>query len=125
MGMTYSILILQSKLLNYIGSNVIQELRNAFHIHRAPWYSYSDALLYLWQGINEKTKKDKAVGRVLSATFADLPGPELKWEKMAAAPVQRLDGAALQIKNLLFVFAGYGTIDYVRILTSSGEFSSE
>lgn len=34
---------------------------------------------------------------------------------MAAAPVPRLDGAAIQIKNLLYVFAGYGTIDYVRI----------
>ncbi|CAL8995316.1 unnamed protein product [Prunus brigantina] len=31
---------------------------------------------------------------------------------MAAAPVARLDGAAIQIKNLLFVFAGYSTIDY-------------
>ena len=62
--------------------------------------------------------------RVLSATFADLPAPELEWEKMATAPVPRLDGAAIQIKNLLYVFAGYGTIDYVRILTSSC-FSSE
>lgn len=41
-----------------------------------------------------------------------MPGPELKWEKMEAAPVPRLDGAAIQIKNLLFVFAGYGTIDF-------------
>lgn len=38
---------------------------------------------------------------------------------MANAPVPRLDGAAIQIKNLLYVFAGYGTIDYVRILTRS------
>ncbi|TXG69508.1 hypothetical protein EZV62_004443 [Acer yangbiense] len=53
-------------------------------------------------------------GRVLSATFQDLPGPELKWEKMATAPVPRLDGAAIQIKDLLYVFAGYGTIDYVH-----------
>ena len=34
---------------------------------------------------------------------------------MTTAPVPRLDGAAIQIKNLLFVFAGYGTIDSVRI----------
>ncbi|GLT61769.1 hypothetical protein SLA2020_344510 [Shorea laevis] len=65
-----------------------------------------------------KTVKDKNQGvtpeRVLSATFADLPAPELKWEKMADAPVPRLDGAAIQIKNLLYVFAGYGTIDYVH-----------
>ncbi|PON83626.1 BTB-kelch protein [Trema orientale] len=67
----------------------------------------------------EKTiryKNETLAGRILSATFADLPAPELKWEKMAHAPVPRLDGAAIQIKNLLFVFAGYGTIDYVRTL---------
>lgn len=60
--------------------------------------------------------KDNPTGRVLSATFQDLPAPELKWEKMAPAPVPRLDGAAIQIKDQLFVFAGYGTIDYVRSL---------
>ncbi|KAL2516124.1 Galactose oxidase/kelch repeat superfamily protein [Forsythia ovata] len=67
--------------------------------------------------IKEKAKQDKkdvVPERVLSATFADLPGPELKWEKMSTAPVPRLDGAAIQIKNLLYVFAGYGTIDYVH-----------
>lgn len=52
--------------------------------------------------------------RLLSPTFADLPAPVLDWEKMAPAPVPRLDGAAIQIKNLLFVFAGYGTIDLVH-----------
>jgi hypothetical protein len=52
----------------------------------------------------------------ISATFADLAAPELQWEQMAEAPVPRLDGAAIQIKNLLFVFAGYGTINYVRNL---------
>ncbi|XP_077227863.1 galactose oxidase/kelch repeat superfamily protein [Tasmannia lanceolata] len=49
-----------------------------------------------------------------NATFADLPAPQLEWEQMAEAPVPRLDGAAQQIKNLLYVFAGYGTIDYVH-----------
>ncbi|GAB4849947.1 hypothetical protein Ancab_029247 [Ancistrocladus abbreviatus] len=43
--------------------------------------------------VKEK-KKDNVPGRVLSATFADLPAPELKWEKMASSPVPRLDGAA-------------------------------
>lgn len=52
----------------------------------------------------------------INATFADLPAPELKWEEMAEAPVVRLDGAAIQIKNLLYVFAGYGTINHVRNL---------
>ena len=32
---------------------------------------------------------------------------------MPSAPVPRLDGAAIQIKNIFYVFAGYGTIDYV------------
>jgi hypothetical protein len=51
-----------------------------------------------------------------NATFADIPAPQLDWEEMAPAPVPRLDGAAIQIKNLLYVFAGYGTIDYVSTL---------
>ncbi|GAB2253444.1 hypothetical protein Droror1_Dr00006291 [Drosera rotundifolia] len=46
--------------------------------------------------------------------FADLPAPQLEWEKMVSSPVPRLDGAAIQIKNLFYVFAGYGTIDYVH-----------
>ncbi|XP_028548260.1 kelch repeat-containing protein At3g27220-like isoform X1 [Dendrobium catenatum] len=50
----------------------------------------------------------------LNATFADLPAPQLEWEEMAEAPVPRLDGAAIQIKNILYVFAGYGTINYVH-----------
>ncbi|RYQ87109.1 hypothetical protein Ahy_B09g094584 isoform A [Arachis hypogaea] len=53
-------------------------------------------------------------GRVLAAAYADLPAPQLKWQKMASAPVPRLDGAAIQINDLLFVFAGYGTIDLVH-----------
>lgn len=50
----------------------------------------------------------------MKATFADLPALELQWEEMSPAPVPRLDGAAIQIKNLLYVFAGYGTIDFVH-----------
>lgn len=71
------------------------------------------------QGSAVIDKKADVHDRVLSATFADLPAPELEWEKMAPAPVPRLDGAAIQIKNLLFVFAGYGTIDFVRSLINS------
>lgn len=48
-------------------------------------------------------------------TYADLPAPELKWEQMASAPVVRLDGYSLQIKDLLFVFAGYENLDHVKI----------
>lgn len=40
-------------------------------------------------------------------------GPELVWEEVAEAPVGRLDGAAVQIGHLLYVFAGYATIDEV------------
>jgi hypothetical protein len=47
-----------------------------------------------------------------------LPGEEhvpfLKWEEMAPAPVDRLDGYSVQIANLLYVFAGYQTIDQVK-----------
>ncbi|KAL5998165.1 hypothetical protein ACLOJK_009103 [Asimina triloba] len=67
--------------------------------------------------IKEKTGPAKGIASNLkapNATFADLPGPRLEWEEMAAAPVPRLDGAAIQIKNLLYVFAGYGTIDLVH-----------
>ncbi|XP_057864058.1 kelch repeat-containing protein At3g27220 isoform X2 [Cryptomeria japonica] len=39
---------------------------------------------------------------------------ELEWEEMAEAPVPRLDGAGIQIGNLFYVFAGYGTIDLVH-----------
>ncbi|KAL2944383.1 hypothetical protein RDABS01_032730, partial [Bienertia sinuspersici] len=56
----------------------------------------------------------EASERFQSATFADLPAPELLWEKMVSAPVPRLDGAAIQIKNHLYVFAGYQTINSVH-----------
>ncbi|XP_058102220.1 kelch repeat-containing protein At3g27220-like isoform X4 [Magnolia sinica] len=68
--------------------------------------------------VKEKTGPAKdnkaAIPNRVNATFADLPAPQLHWEEMAAAPVPRLDGAAIQIKNLLYVFAGYGTIDFVH-----------
>ncbi|KAL9274767.1 Kelch repeat-containing protein [Drosera capensis] len=63
---------------------------------------------------NKDKKKEDVPARVLSATFADLPAPHWEWEKMATSPMPRLDGAAIQIKNLFYVFAGYGTIDYVH-----------
>ncbi|CAH8383149.1 unnamed protein product [Eruca vesicaria subsp. sativa] len=65
---------------------------------------------------NEKDspKKDNARERKLSATFQDLPAPQLHWEKMAPSPVPRLDGAAIQIRNFLYVFAGYGNINLVH-----------
>ncbi|PNX73787.1 kelch repeat-containing protein at3g27220-like protein [Trifolium pratense] len=62
----------------------------------------------------EKKKKDNNSVRLLADAYADLPGPQLHWEKMATSPVPRLDGAAIQIRNRLFVFAGYGTINLVH-----------
>lgn len=67
-------------------------------------------------------KNERAPERLLSGTFADIPAPDLPWEEMPPAPVPRLDGAAIQIKNLFYVFAGYGTLDYVRVLYISEVF---
>ncbi|KAL5717716.1 hypothetical protein ACHQM5_010688 [Ranunculus cassubicifolius] len=63
---------------------------------------------------NKEKKKPKVFEKIVPATFADIDAVQLEWEEMATAPVPRLDGAAIQIKNLLYVFAGYGTIDYVH-----------
>ncbi|KAK7825782.1 kelch repeat-containing protein [Quercus suber] len=62
-----------------------------------------------------KGRKEHTPERFLFATFADLPAPELQWEEMPPALVPHLDGASIQIKNLLYVFAVYRTLDYVRI----------
>lgn len=59
-------------------------------------------------------KGDRVSERVLSATFADIPAPNWKWEQLPSS-VPRLDAAAVQIENVLYVFAGYGTIDYVSL----------
>ncbi|KAF8108180.1 hypothetical protein N665_0114s0069 [Sinapis alba] len=63
---------------------------------------------------SNETKDDHVNVRLLSATFADLPAPELQWEQMPSAPVPRLDGYSVQIENLLYVFSGYGSLDYVH-----------
>lgn len=47
----------------------------------------------------------------------------LVWEEMAEAPVARLDGAAVQIKHLLYVFSGYANIDeVVKFISTSLHF---
>ncbi|TYG52649.1 hypothetical protein E1A91_D09G041200v1 [Gossypium mustelinum] len=61
--------------------------------------------------VDDKIGKKK---RFLSATFADLPAPDLAWEQMPSAPVPRLDGSAIQINNLFYVLSGYGTLDHVH-----------
>ncbi|KAK5802617.1 kelch repeat-containing protein At3g27220-like [Gossypium arboreum] len=63
------------------------------------------------QNVDDKIGKKK---RFLSATFADLPAPDLAWEQMPSAPVPRLDGSAIQINNLFYVLSGYGTLDHVH-----------
>ncbi|RWW60161.1 hypothetical protein BHE74_00032865 [Ensete ventricosum] len=77
--------------------------------------AFSILLLRYYQS-EGNSKGIKLSVKVLNATFADIPAPQLEWEEMPEAPVSRLDGAAIQIKDLFYVFAGYGTIDYVRIL---------
>lgn len=65
----------------------------------------------------KKKKEKKAVNRELmnlNATYADMPAPHWDWEEMPDAPVPRLDGFSIQLENLLYVFAGYGSIDHVR-----------
>ncbi|KAL0331881.1 UNVERIFIED_CONTAM: Kelch repeat-containing protein [Sesamum calycinum] len=64
--------------------------------------------------VDDKPQTNHVSERLLSATFADIPAPELEWEQMPSAPVPRLDGSAVQIKDLLYVFSGYGTLDYVH-----------
>ncbi|CAL5370237.1 unnamed protein product [Camellia sinensis] len=61
-----------------------------------------------------KEKKQRVPEGLLNYTFTDIAAPRLEWEEMAPAPVPRLDGSSVQIKNLLYVFSGYGTIDYVH-----------
>ncbi|XP_010259872.1 PREDICTED: kelch repeat-containing protein At3g27220-like isoform X2 [Nelumbo nucifera] len=92
-------------------------LASAYSSLASNWASEKSGSVVIHNVEKEKTdevNKDPAPGRFLSATYADIPAPELKWEQMATAPVPRLDGSAIQIKNLLYVLAGYGTIDYVH-----------
>ncbi|KAJ4772378.1 Kelch repeat-containing protein [Rhynchospora pubera] len=66
---------------------------------------------------NKKKKEPKALNRELmslNATYADIQAPHWEWEQMPEAPVPRLDGFAIQLHNLFYVFAGYGSIDHVH-----------
>ncbi|KAK8593053.1 hypothetical protein V6N12_045141 [Hibiscus sabdariffa] len=71
-------------------------------------YKTGDGVLKRKKGHTSDSK------RVLSATFADLPAPDLPWEQMPSAPVPRLDGSSIQIGNLFYVISGYGSLDYVH-----------
>ena len=70
---------------------------------------------YILQREDVKGRKERTPKRFLSITFSDLPAPELQWEEMPPTLVPHLDGASIHIKNLLYVFVGYRTLDYVRI----------
>lgn len=63
---------------------------------------------------DEEIPKVKVPTRLLPATFADLPSPKMEWEQMPTAPVPRLDGYSIQIKNLFYVFCGFGNLDHVH-----------
>jgi len=71
--------------------------------------------LCLLQGKDGKIAKRRGPERFLSATFADLPAPEWHWKQMPSAPVPRLDGYSIQIKNMFYVFAGYANLDHVSV----------
>lgn len=67
------------------------------------------------QDKDDEIPKVKVPTRLLPATFADLPAPKMEWEQMPTAPVPRLDGYSIQIKNLFYVFCGFGNLDHVRV----------
>jgi len=70
------------------------------------------------QGKGGKSAKRRGPERFLSSTFADLPAPEWHWEQMPSAPVPRLDGYSVQIKNMFYVFGGYANLDHVSVSSS-------
>ncbi|KAK7266902.1 hypothetical protein RIF29_19563 [Crotalaria pallida] len=79
--------------------------------------------------IHQKEEADRNVkkrypARFLSGAYADLPAPDMHWEEMPPAPVPRLDGASIQIKNLFYVFAGYGSINHVHSHVDIFDFNS-
>nr|CAB3479846.1 unnamed protein product [Digitaria exilis] len=86
-------------------------LRTSSSSRRVPALSSSSTP----QTVKGKGAKDvESVVGHLNATYADLPAPRWDWEEMPAAPVPRLDGAAVQIGDLLYVFAGYASLDHVH-----------
>lgn len=66
-----------------------------------------------------KLRSESPPVRHLNATFSDLPAPHWEWEEMPPAPVPRLDGASVQIGDLLYVVAGYESLDHVSNSTHS------
>ncbi|CAJ2669615.1 unnamed protein product [Trifolium pratense] len=73
---------------------------------------------------NNNVKEKINSERVLSATFADLPAPQLNWEQMPTAPVPRLDGYSIQIHNLFYVFCGYANLNHVHSHVDVYDFKS-
>ncbi|ERN13652.1 kelch repeat-containing protein At3g27220 isoform X1 [Amborella trichopoda] len=80
------------------------------------WESSEDSskVIPLIETKNFNNNKAPIAREKKNSTPEDLSVPLLEWEEMVQAPVPRLDGAAIQIGNLLYVLAGYGTIDYVH-----------
>lgn len=102
-----------SRIVQNVSSNQMRNKNDDF-------LSYIPQSFLLFLQRSNKTEDDEHVNvRLLSATFADLPAPALQWEQMPSAPVPRLDGYSVQIQNLLYVFSGYGSLDYVSTLSST------
>ncbi|KAK4417871.1 Kelch repeat-containing protein [Sesamum alatum] len=97
-----------SSVYSSIASNVAREKSRIVVVPKAAEDTHSE------ERVDDKAQTTRVPERLLSATFADIPAPELEWEQMPSAPVPRLDGSAVQIKDLLYVFSGYGTLDYVH-----------
>ncbi|KAL0377323.1 UNVERIFIED_CONTAM: Kelch repeat-containing protein [Sesamum radiatum] len=97
-----------STVYSSIASNWPREKRHVVVVPKAANDTDSE------ETVDDKAQKNRVSERHLSATFADIPAPELEWEQMPSAPVPRLDGSAVQIKDLLYVFSGYGTLEYVH-----------
>ncbi|KAH7388495.1 hypothetical protein KP509_16G078500 [Ceratopteris richardii] len=85
------------------------------------WVSSYRALLPKWPG-SSVSFSGPASGSSASSienkknvySFLEESSVYLDWEEMAPAPVDRLDGAAIQIGNLFYVFAGYQNINEVH-----------
>ncbi|XP_054802956.1 kelch repeat-containing protein At3g27220-like [Prosopis cineraria] len=77
------------------------------------------------KGDDTSTARKLGSEKNLSPTFADLPAPDLPWEKMPPAPVPRLDGASIVIDDLFYVFSGYGSLDYVHSHVDVYNFSTD
>eukprot|EP00249_Psilotum_nudum_P001740 c14391_g1_i1 orf=684-1889(+) len=98
--------------LRYAISAICMGLLTAAVLSDLIWASAYRKLLSKWQ-LHSSSSSTVKIGQV-EVVRSEENVPFLEWEQQAPAPVPRLDGAAIQINESLFVFAGYGTIDMVH-----------